>query len=164
MYCFNCGFKNNESDKFCGNCGKALAAVSRRGQNNYKFIALALAVILLIVLIISFSGREQNKAMVKDDPIPNQIVEQLDWEVGIWQYVGNEGGYDAFYYDLEFYENGIFSVPSPFLMVSSFEYTIDDRYITLRAGAFIEVIEYQREGNTLYLFFDGGYNVYEKIR
>lgn len=83
--------------------------------------------------------------------------------MGKWKFVDAESGYDAFYYDIEFLEDGIFIINSPFLLINSYEYEIlSDNQIKLSAGMFTEILEYSREENKLYLYFDGGHNQYTK--
>ncbi len=58
MKCPKCGNENDDSAKFCKNCGNPLEAKAPTGKNNDKVILIALVAIvaILIVCVLAFSG------------------------------------------------------------------------------------------------------------
>ena len=84
--------------------------------------------------------------------------------LGKWEYSFNSDGYDAFFYDIEFLNDGTFLIPeTPFLTTKSFNFTTPESgRLKLSAGSFIEIINYELNKNELRLFFNDGYNAYQK--
>lgn len=163
MYCSNCGYKNSDESFFCEECGYKLSkeVKNKAGDSKKTVTGLGILLLVLILILVLFGG---GKCSGNTNSSGNtNILPLKKWEIGKWEYVDNVNGYDAFYSDIEFYKDGTFYVNSPYLMVNSFEYVIEDDNIKLTAGMFIEHIKYSRHGDELYLYFDDGYNIYKKI-
>ena len=84
--------------------------------------------------------------------------------VGKWIYTSNKNGYDAFYYDLEFYQDGTMYTRSPFLLTNTFQYSFPaEGRLKLAVGGMGDVFDYTLEGDTLRIYFEkGGYNEYRR--
>ncbi len=60
MFCMNCNSRNEETSKFCSNCGNRLAVEAGTGNVSYsainkKFLLLMLSLVLLVAAIVVFN-------------------------------------------------------------------------------------------------------------
>ena len=104
-------------------------------------------IIILAVSLVSCSGISENKIQ------------------GKWKFDHDDNGYDAFFYDLEFYDDGTFFIGSPFLLTNTFRYEIiEPGTLKISVGALSEIIKFTLSGNSLIFHFKSGDNYYNEIR
>jgi hypothetical protein len=93
MFCKNCGIENEESNKFCLNCGQPLSVgksekvesekVTGKKSPIWLWVGGAIAIVLVLILVVVLSGRQGNQPAIStnvDQPAITTNVDQLSLE------------------------------------------------------------------------------------